>query len=71
MAARDDNEVSVPFSISLDGETIDRLMSLSKHCRADPRAVAASLLRDLLRDDELFNEEPQGFFLSPSSPTLN
>jgi predicted transcriptional regulator len=52
----DEEEERVPFSIALDGETIDRLMRLSDACHADPRKVAASLLHDLLKDDEFEND---------------
>lgn len=59
----DEEEEKVPFSIPLDGETIDRLMRLSDICHADPRAVAASLLHDILKDDEAAHE--------PAAPTTS
>jgi hypothetical protein len=47
----DDDEI-VWFSIPLNGETIERLMNLSNECHAEPVQVAASLLHDILKDDE-------------------
>jgi hypothetical protein len=47
-----DDDEKVLFDIPLDGDTIERLMNLAVICRAPPREVAASLLRDLLLEDE-------------------
>lgn len=49
--SRHDEKPVVWFSVPLDGDTIDRLMNLSDICHADPVAVAASLLHDILADD--------------------
>lgn len=38
--------------VRVSGETAARLRVLSDHCHADPVSVAASLLHDLLKDDE-------------------
>lgn len=43
------------IKISLDGETARRLANLSNICHADPNKVAASLLHDVLADDEEAN----------------
>jgi len=40
------------ISIPLDGETAARLQSLSDVCHDAPTNVAASLLHDILKDDE-------------------
>ena len=53
----DSEEEIVWFSIPLNGETIERLMMLSDICHADPVKVAASLLHDVLKDDEEANAE--------------
>jgi hypothetical protein len=41
--------------VPLDEETHERLKRLSDFCRADKIAVAASLLHDILKDDEEAN----------------
>lgn len=51
---KDENEV-IWISIPLDSETAARLMNLSDECHAEPVSVAASLLHDLLKDDEESN----------------
>jgi hypothetical protein len=56
---QDDDEVTVWFSIPLTGETIDRLMNLANICHADPRKVAGSLLRDVLREDLEAHQEAE------------
>jgi hypothetical protein len=43
------------ISIPLDAQTADRLTHLSDECHADPVSVAASLLHDVLADDEEAN----------------
>ena len=48
---KDQNAV-IWISIPLDGETAARLQSLSDVCHAAPTNVAASLLHDILKDDE-------------------
>jgi hypothetical protein len=52
MCSTDDDEVQVIFDIPLDGATVERLMALSAVCRQDPKKVAASLLHDILKDDQ-------------------
>ena len=51
----EDPQDTVWISIPLDGETAARLQSLSNDCHAEPVSVAASLLHDLLKDDEEAN----------------
>lgn len=51
MIYREDEDV-VWFNIPLDHETVARLMHLSEICHGDPRQVAASLIHDVLKDDE-------------------
>ena len=53
MPLEDQNTVWI--RIPLDGETVRRLQNLSNECHADPTKVAASLLHDLLKDDEAAN----------------
>lgn len=60
----DDDEETVWFSIPLNGATIDRLMNLSNICHAPPVQVAASLLHDILKDDEATHNDCQ----APSEP---
>lgn len=43
------------IKIPLDGETARRLAHLSDICHAEPNKVAASLLHDVLKDDEEAN----------------
>lgn len=43
---------TVWISVPLDVETVERLRNLSDACHADPDSVAASLLHDILKDDE-------------------
>jgi hypothetical protein len=51
MSDPDDKSV-VWISVPLSEETATRLQNLSDQCRADPVGVAASLLHDILKDDE-------------------
>lgn len=44
-----------PIEIELDGHTAERLHRLAACCDDDPRRIAASLLHDILRDDEETN----------------
>ena len=56
------------LSIPLDAKTAERLANLSDVCHNDPVRVAASLLHDVLADDE------QTHFLeatAPGSPSIN
>lgn len=56
------------LSIPLDAKTAERLAHLSDVCHNDPVRVAASLLHDVLADDE------QAHFLeatAPGSPSIN
>ncbi len=52
MSSKDD---TVVITIPLSGETAERLQNLADFCHADPRSVAASLLHDILKDDEEYN----------------
>jgi hypothetical protein len=47
-----DDLPKIRLVLDVSQETIARLQSLSDICHADPRAVAASLLHDILKDDE-------------------
>ena len=51
MTELDDEEELVLFSVPLNGATVERLMRLADICHADPRKIAASLLRDILAED--------------------
>lgn len=44
------------ISIPVDAETLRRLASLADMCHADLKAVAASILHDVLADDEAAHE---------------
>lgn len=46
---------TVWINVPLDLETRKRLRGLAKFCQADDTEVAASLLHDILRDDEQEN----------------
>ena len=48
----DDEETPVLITIRLDCASRDRLLALADLCHADPTVVAASLLHDVLKDDE-------------------
>jgi hypothetical protein len=52
MKPDDDSEL---LPISLDAATVARLARLSRACGAHPAALAASLLHDILLDDEAVN----------------
>jgi hypothetical protein len=52
-----DDYPEVFIRIPLSPETAKRLEALSDHCHADPVKVAASLLSDILKDDEVYNSE--------------
>lgn len=45
-------------SVPLDAETAERLRALSDICHADEKSVAASLLHDVLKDDEEAHVSP-------------
>lgn len=49
----DRNKVVRIITIPLDDETLERLGRFSRDVRKPPAIAAASLLRDLLLDDEL------------------
>jgi bacterioferritin (cytochrome b1) len=49
---------TVWLNIPLDGESAERLKNLADICHAAPDRVAASLLHDLLKDDEEANLPP-------------
>jgi len=50
-----DPEETVFLELAIDRETADRLLELSRFCQADPNTIAASLLHDILADDEAAN----------------
>ena len=50
-----DTNDTIWISIPLDAATAARLQSLSDVCHAAPTNVAASLLHDILKDDEEAN----------------
>lgn len=52
MAQLDDDTEVVWMTIPLSTRTAERLLSLSNDCHASPDTVAASLLHDVLADDE-------------------
>lgn len=60
MAHDDQDEDLVWFSIPLNGATVDRLMNLSNLCHAEPVRVAASLLHDILKEDDLVHDLEPG-----------
>ena len=64
----DDHHDVVCIPIPLSQETVRRLQALSNICHADPVKIAASLLHDVLKDDEESN-----FLLTapPASASLN
>lgn len=47
----DDQEQVVWLSIPVSRETAEMLIDLADNCHAEPQAIAASLLRDILADD--------------------
>ncbi len=59
MPLRDDEATF--FKIGLPDEATARLMELAEECHADPRALAAALLIDVLRDDFEAHHAPPGF----------
>jgi hypothetical protein len=56
------------INIPLDAETSARLSQLSDECHCDPVNVAASLLHDVLADDEAAHS-PEA--TAPGSLTIN
>lgn len=46
-----DEQSVVWISVPLSAETADMLQELADMCHAEPRIIAASLLRDVLADD--------------------
>lgn len=59
MTELDDEEELVLFSVPLNGATVERLMRLADICHADPRKIAASLLHDVLAEDEAAHESTE------------
>ena len=57
MARFEDNEV-VWVSVPLDAATAARLQGLADMCHAEPTSVAASLLHDVLKEDDEAHSEP-------------
>jgi hypothetical protein len=51
-----ENETIGYISIPVDAETFRRLTTIADMCHADPKTVAASLLHDVLADDEAAHE---------------
>lgn len=51
----EDDSSTIWIKVPVDGETARRLAALSDVCHADPIKVAASLLHDVLADDEEAN----------------
>lgn len=47
----DDHEELVLFTIALDDVTVARLMEVADNAHADPRKVAAAIIRDVLEED--------------------
>lgn len=47
-----DRQQKTVLNIPLDDDTVSRLMNLSGICGSRPADVAASLLHDILKDDE-------------------
>lgn len=52
MASNDHQQETSYIRIPVSQETLERLMRLADMCHADPVAVAASMLHDVLKDDE-------------------
>lgn len=52
MAQLDDETEVVWMTIPMSARTAERLLNLSNNCHAAPDRVAASLLHDVLADDE-------------------
>ena len=50
------NDDTITIQIELDDETEASLFRLARVCGDAPDKVAASLLRDILADDQTFNE---------------
>jgi predicted transcriptional regulator len=50
------------LSIPLSAETRERLRHLADICHADPVQVAASLLHDVLKDDEVAHDPVEASF---------
>ncbi len=59
MAQLDDDTDVVWMTIPLSGRTAERLMNLSNECHTQPQKVAASLLHDVLADDEAAHHDQQ------------
>ena len=53
---RDDDDYTI-YQLPLDDDTVERLHALSKATKVPPVVLAASLLHDVLRDDEITNAE--------------
>ena len=52
----DTTDDSITIEIELDDATEYRLLRLARACGDAPDKLAASLLRDILADDQTFNE---------------
>ena len=60
-----DDSPKVCLRIPVSEETLARLQNLSNACHADPISVAASLLHDLLKDDE----DAEFLLMAPAAST--
>lgn len=69
MKLEDDQEELVLFTIALDDVTVARLMEIADNAHADPRKVAAAIVKDVLEDDA--RQHSDGPFDSSPSYTLN
>ena len=50
------NEDTITIEVEIDDETEAHLLRLSRVCGDSPGKIAASLLHDILADDQTFNE---------------
>lgn len=68
-----DEDEFVEFKVRIDLKTVAWLMDLAEVNHAPPAVVAASLLRDVRRDDEMAHEESQfnASVNAPSTPAVN
>ena len=55
-ADEDDDDFLTRLEIAVDGLTRQRLIRVAEEAHSSPRLIAASILRAVLEDDELFHE---------------
>lgn len=60
----------VTLQVTIDHATWGRLFRLAEFCKGDPVQIAASLLHDILKDDEETNCV-KAEVADPITPTLN